>query len=122
MSWLKSILDYTCPKCRKTNMFLEPFEFKKPLRMHERCTNCKQSFEPEPMFYYGAMYISYMLSSLIFLPIALTLVFGFDWKVGNTMFFIVVLGALLYYWVLRVSRSIWIHLNVRFDKNLTSKH
>jgi len=95
-------------------MFKEPFELTKPLKMLKNCSNCGQSFEPEPMFYFGAMYISYMLSSLILLPIALTVVFAFDWSIGQMLALIIGLGAVFYLKVLRLSRSIWIHIVVKY--------
>jgi len=96
-------------------MFKEPFELMSPLKMHKECSKCGQSFEPEPMFYFGAMYISYMLSTVILLPLALIVVFAFDWSVGKMLALIIGLGVLFYFKVLRISRSIWIHIVVKYN-------
>lgn len=118
MNVFSSILKYRCPKCRSTKMYIEPFEFKKPLKMHERCDHCKQLFEPEPGFYFGSMYISYMLCTAIMIPLALLLVFGFGWTVRGMIFFLILLSAISYFKILRLSRSIWIHLTVKYRPEL----
>ncbi|HTF81636.1 MAG TPA: hypothetical protein VL947_07920 [Cytophagales bacterium] len=35
----------------------------KRVRMHQRCANCNYNFYKEPGFYWGAMYVSYGLST-----------------------------------------------------------
>jgi len=112
---------YLCPRCRKGDLFLKPLELSKPLAMHDRCENCNQRFEPEPGYYFGAMFISYALCVFTLLPISLLCVFLFKWSVNGTIFFVIFLGALIYIWLLRFSRSLWINLMVRFDKRYSEK-
>ena len=116
MTILKSILGYHCPRCRSSKLFKSPFKLSDPLDMHEKCPACGQHFEPEPGFYYGAMFISYGLSALLLLIPSLILVFGFDWNVNMAMVLMLFIGALSYFKILRLSRSIWIHIIVRYEK------
>lgn len=112
--FLKSVLTYRCPKCRESYLFVKPMDIKKPLAMHDSCNVCQQSFEPEPGYYYGAMFMSYIVGSFILLPTALMLVFYFDMNVEKAMLIIIGLGILLFLKLLRGSRSLWIHLNVGY--------
>ncbi len=115
-SWLGSALSYTCPRCRKEKLFKEPFEFQKPLDMPDNCPNCDVSFQQEPGFYYGAMFLSYILSAFILLPIALLMLFVAKSSVFSIMAWVIVIGGLLFFPVMRFSRSLWIHMMVKYDK------
>ncbi len=121
MSKIKSILTYTCPRCRQTKMYKAPFMMSKPVDMHESCVLCGQKFEPEPGFYYGAMFISYIMSGFLFVGIALTLVFGFGWSFNSAMGLVVAIAILTFFKLMRISRSLWIHFIVKFDPNIISK-
>lgn len=45
--------------------------------MHKHCPHCGASFEPEPGFYFGAMFVSYALSVGLFVFVGLILYFFF---------------------------------------------
>ena len=110
-----NILGKKCPRCRQSKLFTEPLVLTKPLEMPERCNVCGQNFNPEPGFYYGAMFISYILSSFFFLFIAGVTIIVFDWSVEAAFALIIFIAVILYIWVLRMSRSIWINLMVKYD-------
>ncbi|MDX1686169.1 MAG: DUF983 domain-containing protein [Saprospiraceae bacterium] len=114
-SWISSVFQYTCPRCRQCKMFAEPFKLRDPLRMHERCQNCGKRFEPEPGFYFGAMFLSYIISAWVLLVLALTLVFYFGWTVEMTMLVVILVGILGYFKLLRLSRSLYIHIVVKYE-------
>ena len=120
-SVLLNILKKQCPRCQRSNLFTEPFQLSDPLAMPERCQICQQKFEPEPGFYYGAMFISYVFSSFIFLAIAALTILVFGLSVNQTFAIILVLGALTFLWMLRISRSLWIHFIVKFDPSFDQK-
>lgn len=117
MNIFKSMWTYRCPKCRSSKMFKEPFQISKPLDMHEKCEVCGQHFEPEPGFYFGALFLSYIMSAWFLLIPALVLLFVFKWSVNAVMVFVLILAALTYLKFLRFSRSLWIHIIVKYDKN-----
>lgn len=96
-------------------MFTEPFDLSKPLEMPDRCEVCNQKIEPEPGFYFGAMFLSYGISAWLLLFVSLTLVFYFDWSVGAAMGVVLLVSALLYLKLLRFSRSLWMHMMVKYD-------
>lgn len=82
--------------------------------MHERCEHCNQHFAPEPGFYFGAMFISYILSGFFCVGVVALLHWVLGW--GLIASFVVLLSILtiLFVWFFRIARSLWIHLNVRY--------
>ena len=120
MNIIKSIFQLKCPKCRGSKIFIEPFELAKPLAMPKTCSVCNQKFEPEPGFYFGAMFLSYIISGWVLLGIALILVFYFKMSVTGAMLIVLLVSALFYIKLLRLSRSIWIHLMVKYDPKAVS--
>jgi len=82
------------------------------------CPICNQSFFPEVGFYYGAMYVSYMISLAFAIPLFFLLwfIFGFH-LIGLTVAVSVALLS-IFPFAYRYSRVLWIYVNVPFDKNL----
>ena len=119
-SGFKSILSLRCPRCRTGSLF-QKGKISKPgslFVMHSACPSCKQTFEPEPGFYFGAMFISYGINTALFIGSWVALIFIYP---GYTLSLL--LGILTAVVVLslplsfRWSRSIWLALFVRFDPN-----
>ena len=115
MNIFKSAWNYYCPRCREGKIFTEPLVISNPLDMPEECSVCGQRTNPEPGFYYGSMFLSYILSGFLLLGTALLLVFYFEWSANQAMVFVLFLAAVIYLKILRVSRSIWIHAVVKYD-------
>jgi hypothetical protein len=90
--------------------------------MPEHCPCCGQSFQPEPGFYTGAMYVNYgftvVLSGIAFLVLQLLL------KVSAYVFFGVYIGVLLLIgpFMFRYSRVIYLYMFVTYDKEAIEKH
>lgn len=118
MNLLSSIWNYKCPRCRKGDLFVAPFQMNKPLNMHEKCSHCEQRFEPEPGYYFGAMFISYIWTAWTCLAIVGFCMLVLGWSVEASFALLVFVSALSYFFVARISRSMYIHLDVRYDKDL----
>ena len=59
----QAILRAKCPQCREGDIFpVSVFSFKKLSQVNHYCKVCNANFQPEPDFFYGAMYISYAFS------------------------------------------------------------
>ncbi len=116
-----NILLKKCPRCQRGDLFTIPLEFTSPLSMPKKCPVCFQDYEPEPGFYYGAMFISYILSSFVFLGLAAVCIIFLDFSVNQTFALIIGLALVGYLWLLRISRSIWIHFIIKFDPNIPIK-
>ena len=116
-SFIRSTLDYSCPRCRKGNLFFTPFTLKTAYKMHKNCPVCNQDFEPEPGYYYGAMFISYILTGWLFILVGLFLIFVLEWSLAATIFAVLVLTVLIHNQIYRLSRSIWIHIFIKHQPN-----
>lgn len=108
----KKMWQYKCPSCGEGDMFKKPLKLSNPIDMYETCTHCGQKFEPEPGFYYGAMFLSYILSGWFFLLPTLFLIFVFKWSVEAAMVFAILLAIVTYVRFARGSRALWLHLMV----------
>ena len=115
MSLVSSILKMTCPRCRQGEMFTKPLKIAKPVQMHKRCSVCGQLFEPEIGFYYGAMFVSYVFIAFLSLIITGTLVFLLKVPLEISFLILIVFLAAIFFWNLKFSRSLWIHINIRYD-------
>ena len=118
MNVFQSIWNYKCPKCRKGDLFVAPFDFKKPLNMHETCTHCQQKFEPEPGYYFGAMFISYIWTAWTCLAIVGFCMLVLGWSIEASFALLIFVSAISYFFVMRISRSMYIHLDMKYDKEL----
>lgn len=105
----------TCPRCEQGDLFVSPMTLSNPLKMNKQCSICGQKFEPEPGFYYGAMFISYIFLGFFSLGLTGLLVFYFRISFDIAFSILLLTLALMFIWNLRFSRSIWIHLVVKFD-------
>ena len=82
--------------------------------MHDRCPVCNQSYEPEPNFYYGSMYVSYAYTVAVFVAVfvIVKLLMGFSiWHVMGTL---AVILLLLGPYLFRLSRVTWLNMFVKF--------
>ena len=81
-----ALLDLRCPRCHEGKLFTtSAFSFRFS-QMPAQCPVCGQAYEPEPGFYWGAMYVSY----------------------GFTVAIFVVAGVLLYY--LAGDPDVWVYV------------
>ncbi len=111
-----SIIYMKCPRCREGNLFEKPtFAYSEPTKMPESCEVCGQNFMPEPGFWFGAMFISYIWTAwfclffvgggIMFLGMSVNAAFGL----------LILMCAIFFFWIFRISRSIWIHIYVKYD-------
>ena len=122
-SKLRSIIGNKCPRCQegplwKTNNPYSNFFTKNS--MHEKCDCCDLTYTKELGFWYGAMFVSYALSVIIFVISALSLYFGSAGTADKMTYVWVILttGVLLAPVNHYLSRLIWINLFVKYDKNV----
>jgi uncharacterized protein (DUF983 family) len=117
-SKLNSILTGSCPRCQNESMYLDknPLHFSKILKMHENCSHCGLKYQIEPSFFYGAMYVSYGLN--VALGIAAFVISYLIFKTNLKIAFIAIIASnvILFPYVLRWSRNIYINLFVSYDK------
>ncbi len=111
-----SILHFKCPRCHEGDLFeTSSFSFQKSFEMPEKCPVCGQKYFLGPGFYYGAMFISYIITAFfsLFLVGGLILIGG----LGVNVSFVILLAvlAILFVWFFRLARAVWININVSYD-------
>jgi len=116
-SALKGFLNAKCPHCRVgdiyTNSPLHPTKFGK---MHKHCQNCGFRYEIEPGFFFGAMYVSYLISMIVMIGCGISISFLFE--TPSLTFYIVsvvVVSILILPFSFRISRLAWLYLFVGYE-------
>ena len=111
MKKISAILDMKCPNCKKGDLFeIELLSFQKPFEMHKECPECQLNYFPEPGFYYGAMFISYIMWGWVCVFIGGGAIMLLGWSVNQATIALILFSATFFIWLFRMSRSIWIHI------------
>ncbi|RPG81643.1 MAG: DUF983 domain-containing protein [Crocinitomicaceae bacterium TMED114] len=131
---LANVLVNRCPACREGRLFQvrNPYRPRTINAMHAACPACQADFEREPGFYFGAAYVSYALTVALWVAVLVALyTFGALGWITFTGFFDqpevflisgIVTLVLLLPPLQRLSRSIWIHMFLRYgDRGGTSE-
>jgi uncharacterized protein (DUF983 family) len=114
-SIVQSVLEMRCPRCRDGEMFTtSSFGFHKPFDMEDKCDHCGQDFRPEPGFYYGAMFLSYIMTGWFCLAVVAVVHWVFKIALIPSFIILIAITGVLFVWFFRISRSIWIHINVKY--------
>ena len=105
----KAIRDEKCPRCHKGDLFLtSAFNLAGFYKMHRHCPVCEQTFEPEPGFYYGAMFISYGMLVIMSIFTWLILFFILHPAFAVYVVVILILNLLLLPFIFRYSRTLYL--------------
>lgn len=112
-----------CSRCHKGDVFVSknPYELSKMFQLHDSCSHCKLVYVNEPSFFYGALYVSYAISSgwfMIWYALENVLL---NWETLTfalfVMGFIVIVAPL----TLRWSRLIWLNFFYKYEKKYRSQ-
>ena len=96
-----------------------PYHLRQTAHMYTHCTRCGLNFEPEPGYFYGAMYVSYAftvaLSVLVFF-----LYYLFFWIFGVLVFMIILSVILIAVspYTFRTSRAIWLNFFHKYNPEI----
>lgn len=113
-----SITQFKCPKCHEGDLFeTHSFEFKEPFEMPEACPNCGFNYLPEPGFYYGAMFISYIFSGWFCIGFVLFFHWVLGWSTAASFALLIALIAIGFVWFFRFSRAVWLNIIFKYDPN-----
>ncbi|NJL76488.1 MAG: DUF983 domain-containing protein [Saprospiraceae bacterium] len=115
-SKLYSIFGFKCPKCQEGDLFeTSSFSFKKPFDMLEACPNCGFKYMPEPGFYYGSMFMSYIISGWFCLFFVMFFHWVLDWSTAASFALLLGVIAVFFIWFFRFARAIWLNMVFRYD-------
>jgi uncharacterized protein (DUF983 family) len=122
-SKLNSILTGSCPKCQNESMYLDknPLHLSKVLKMNENCSHCGLKYQIEPSFFYGAMYVSYGLNVAVGIAAFIVSFVFFKTTIEQSFLTIVISLIVLFPFVLRLSRNLYINMFVSYDPKAGKK-
>lgn len=117
-----SIFYFKCPRCQEADLFYTPtFSFKRSFDMKERCEHCDLNYLPEPGYYYGAMFISYIFTGWFSIVFVMLLHWVLDLSLNLSFLILIAVLALLFVYIYRLARSIWISMNVKYQPEKRKK-
>ncbi len=115
---LYSIFACKCPKCNASDMYESPaFSMRKPFEMKQKCDKCGFDYFPEPGYYYGSMFISYIWTGWLCLFFVGILHWYFKYSIGFSFSVLIAFLALIFVYSFRISRGIWLAFHQGFDPN-----
>ncbi len=112
---LAVIVGMKCPRCHQGDLFSAPIT-QGIYKMHKECPVCKQSFELEPGFYWGAMYVGYALSGGYMLSTVGLLLLVFNWTVEGAFAVSIMGGLFIFPFIARLARAVWLNIYVGYNK------
>lgn len=89
--------------------------------MNARCPVCDLDFFPEPGYYYGAMFISYIWTGWFCLLFMAIFYWKLDLSLNNAFALLVAFMAINFVYIFRISRLMWININVKYDPSAVRK-
>ena len=116
-----ALLQLRCPRCHQGKLFTHSaLNLSKFAQMPDQCPICGQTFEPEPGFYFGSMYITFGFNVATVLVVGVLLYYLFNNP--DTWVYVTVVTAvtlLLTPVILRYSRAIMLYLfgGTQYNKN-----
>ena len=106
------------PRCQIGNLFKNSgfFVFTEILEMPDKCSHCKQGFKIEPGFYSAALWISYPIVLITFIPLV---ILGFSLDSINGVFryvypLIVLFIFFLQIPIMRISRAVLLNMTIDY--------
>jgi uncharacterized protein (DUF983 family) len=82
--------------------------------MNKNCPECGLLYERESGYFLNAMFVAYVIGFVIFAPLALVLYFL---QVSALWFSVILVGLILLLWpfIFRYSRVLWMHVDQLID-------
>lgn len=109
-----SILHNKCPRCQEANMFANSAVSPKFAVMNKLCPVCGLDFNPEPAYYFGAMYFSYANQVVVVVLVYLLLRITVDPTLWQYALWVTIASVLILPWNFRMSRLAWINLFIKY--------
>lgn len=111
-----SMIMNKCSRCHQGDVFVSknPYNLFRMFEVHKTCSHCNLKYEKEPSFFYGAMYVSYAISSgwfMIWYALESTLL---NWETLNFALFVTGFIIVVSPLTLRWSRLIWLNFFYKY--------
>jgi len=89
--------------------------------MNDHCGHCGLKYQIEPSFFYGAMYVSYGLNVAVGIAAFIVSFVFFGTTIEQSFLSIIITLVLLFPFVLRLSRNIYINMFISYDPKYDPK-
>ncbi len=107
---MNALFSGKCPACHKGDVFKYPISrISHFAEMNLKCPVCGSSFEREPGFYYGAMFITYAFNAALVIVAGVCVFYLFNFSEMTSLIIIGLLAVLLTPVSFRFSRIIWLY-------------
>ena len=113
---LYSVLNGKCPHCHEGDFFLShPYDLKKMGDTYDNCPVCSVTYNPEPGFYFGAMYISYALGTAMMVTVWVVLIIlSIEVELLHKIIGISIVWLLLSPLIHSLSKIIWANIFMQY--------
>lgn len=116
-----ALLQLRCPRCHRGKLFsTSALNVTKFAQMPAQCPVCGQSFEPEPGFYFGSMYITFAFNVATFLVLGV-LIYYLMGNPDTWVYVTIITGVTVLFTplILRYSRALMLYLfgGAQYNKN-----
>jgi uncharacterized protein (DUF983 family) len=119
---LYSVIHQKCPRCQEGDMFKYSTLSPKFMVMNKSCSVCGLDFNPEPAYYFGAMYFSYAIQVTVFVAVFLLLRYTIHPEnIWTYVLWVIVASTLIVPVNFRWSRLAWINLFFTYRDQATVK-
>lgn len=120
---LYSMIMNKCSRCHQGDVFVSknPYNLKKMFEIHTHCSHCHLKYESEPSFFYGALYVSYAISSGWFMIWYALENYVLNWDLLPFAIFIMLFIVAVAPLTLRWSRLIWLNFFYKYKKEYKEK-
>lgn len=89
--------------------------------MNKYCPKCEVDLEPEPGFYFGAMFISYGITVWPMLGLMAIFRWGLKWSLFASFAVTLVITAILFVYIFRISRSMYLNMMVKYKPSRAAR-
>ena len=99
-----------CPACREGDIFkYQAYQVAHFAEMNSTCPKCGIDLEPEPGFYFGAMYITYAFNIVLLVAAGLLLYYLVDLPEVVNLVIIALVAVITTPYSFRASRVLWLY-------------
>ena len=111
-----SVILNKCPQCHHGKVLkFKSYQISKMLETETCCSYCQLKYEKEPGFFYGAMYVSYALTSGIFIVSYLLQVGLLNLPLTLFAILMVLILVITFPIIARWSRILWLNFFVKYQ-------
>jgi uncharacterized protein (DUF983 family) len=97
-------------------MFESPaFSWRKAFDMKQKCEKCAFDYFPEPGYYYGSMFISYIWTGWLCLFIVGVLHWYLGYSINVSFAVLIAIMSIIFVYTFRISRAIWLNFMHNYD-------